>query len=160
MAGEQPRVEHHDLGDPPGMLHRQSQSDRSAPIVHHYRRGAQIELLQQRRDRLGVPVIAVPIQPHRLVRAAESGQVGRDAPVARVTNRRDHLAPQKRPCRLAVAEDHRFAVALVEMGQAQPVELAVARREGEIRKSVQQLVWGAEGVGHGAKPTPIPPRRA
>ena len=50
---------------------------------------------------------------------------------AGVAHRRDHLAPQKRPGRLAVEEQHGRAFALVHVGQAQAVDLAVVRLRRE-----------------------------
>ena len=74
-----------------------------------------------------VAVVGVPAELGRLVRAPEPGVVGRDAAMAGVEHRRDHLAPQIRPGRLAVDEDDRLAVALVDVGEAQAVDLAVVR---------------------------------
>ena len=126
VAGEQPGVQDHHPRDPVRVLDRQPQPDRPAPVVHDDGGVAHVELLEQRRHRRGVAVVAVPVDVDRLVRAAEAGQVGRDAAVAGVAHRRDHLAPQKRPGRLAVEEDDRRAVALVDVGEAQAVELAVS----------------------------------
>ena len=90
-----------------GVLDGQAQADRAAPVVDDDRRAAQVELLEQRRDRRGVAVVGVPADVGRLVGAAEAGQVGRDAAKAGVAHRRDHLAPQERPRRLAVHEARR-----------------------------------------------------
>ena len=114
------------------VLDREAQPDRPAPVVHHHRRAAQVEILEQRRRQRDVAVVGVPADVGRLVRAAEAGEVGRHAAKAGVAHGRDHLAPQKRPRRLAVHEDHRRALALVEVGQAQAVHLAVVRLEGEV----------------------------
>ena len=40
-------------------------------------------------------------------------------------------------------------VALVDVRHAQPVDLAVVGREGEVRQPLGQLVGRADGVGHG-----------
>ena len=47
-------------------------------------------------------------------------------------------------------EEHdRLPLALVEVGQAEAVELAVVRGEREVREALEQLVGGADRVGHG-----------
>ena len=102
------------------------------------------------RGELGVAVVGVPIEVGRLVGAAEAGVIGRDAAVARVAHRRDHLAPQVRPGRLAVEEDHRPPLPLVEVGQPQPVHLAVMRLEREVGEAVEALVGCPEDVAHAA----------
>ena len=51
VPGEQAGVEDHDPRDPIGVLDREPQPDRAAPVVHDDRRVAQVELLEQRRDR-------------------------------------------------------------------------------------------------------------
>ena len=124
-----------------------SQPDRPAPVVHDDRRAAQVEVLEQRRRQLAVAVVGVPADVGRLVRASEAGQVGRDAAKAGVAHGRDHLAPQERPGRLAVEEDHGRALALVEVGEAQPVDLAVVRVEREVREPLQRLLGRAHRVG-------------
>jgi len=60
----------------------------------------------------------------RLVALAEAGQVGHDAAEARVAHRRHDPAPQERPAGLAVHEDHRRAVPLVEVRQAHALPVA------------------------------------
>lgn len=45
-------------------------------------------------------------------------------------------------------EDHRCALALVEVRKAQPVDLAIAGLEGKVGKSLQHLIGGAHRVGH------------
>jgi hypothetical protein len=47
-----------------------------------------------------------------------------------------------------VHEQHRYALALVEMGQAQPVDLAVMGREGEVRKARERILRCAHRLGH------------
>ncbi len=47
MAGEQARVEDHDALDALGVLDREAQPDRTAPVVHDDRGVAQIEVLEQ-----------------------------------------------------------------------------------------------------------------
>ena len=120
VAGEQARVEHDDPGDPVGACSTATRSPigppQSCTTTVASRRSSSLE---QRQHAVGVAVVAVPVDVDRLVRAAEARQVGSDAAIARVSHRRDHLAPQKRPRRLAVEEHDRRAVALVEMGEPQ-----------------------------------------
>ena len=87
---------------------------------------------------VGEAVVRVPVEVERLVRAPEARQVGRDAAEAGVAHRRDDLAPQVRPRRLAVPEDDRRPVALVEVREAQAVDLAVARLEREVRQALER----------------------
>ncbi len=100
------------------MLDRQPQPDRAAPVVDDRGRVADVEFLQQGRDQFDVAVVGVPTEIGGLVGATEAGVVGGDAAVTGVAHRRDHLAPEERPGRLAVEEDDRLALALVEVGQA------------------------------------------
>ena len=93
-----------------GLLDRHAQPDRPSPVVHDHRRAAQIELLEQRPASARVALVAVPVDVDRLVRAPEPGEIGRHAAKAGVAHRGDHVAPQKRPRRLAVDEHHRSAL--------------------------------------------------
>src|SRR5439155_18134909 len=97
-----------------------------------------------------VAVVRVPVEVGRLVGAPEPRVVGGDAAVARVAYRRDHLAPQIRPGRLAVKEDHRSSLPLVQMREPQAVDLAVIRLVGEVQQPLEALVGGAKDVGHAA----------
>ena len=148
VPGEQAGVEDHEALDPLRVLDGESQPDRAAPVVHDDRRAAQVEILEQRRRHRDVAVVGVPVDVGRLVRAPEAGEIGRQAAKAGVAHRRDHLAPQKRPGGLAVHEDHGRPVALVEVGQAQAVHLAVVRGEREVREPLQRLLGRAHRVGH------------
>ncbi len=51
-------------------------------------------------------------------------------------------------------EHHRRAVALVEVGEAHPVDLAVVGLEGEVGKPVEPLVRCAVDLGHAAAIAP------
>jgi len=64
-----------------------------------------------------------------------------------VTNRGDHLSPQVRPRRLAVEEDDRLPVPLVEVRESQPVHLAVAGGERKVRQALEALVGGSKDAG-------------
>ena len=86
----------------------------------------------------------------------EPGQVGSDAAVAAGEQRRDHLAPEDRPGRLAVKEDDRRVGPgpFIYAGQADPVPVDVAGLPGEVREPREPLVGGSLGVGaHRAQPT-------
>ncbi len=78
------------------------------------------------------------------------GEVGSQTAKAGVADGRDHGAPEERPRRLAVDKDDRRALALVEMGQAQPFHLAVVGLEGEVGKALEGLRGRAHDLGHGA----------
>ena len=139
MAGEQSGVEDHQPRDPIRVLDREPHPDRPAPVVDDERRVAEVELVEQRSDHRDVPVVAVPLHVGRLVGAAEAGEIRRDAAEARVADRRDHLAPEERPGRLAVEEHDRRAVAGVDVREPQPVDLAVRGLERKIRQPLEQL---------------------
>src|SRR3984957_6567541 len=93
-------------------------------------------------------VVGVPVDVDRLVRAPAAGQVRGDTPEACVSDRHEHLAPQKRPGRLPVHEQHRVAFALVQMGEAQPVVLAIVSLERKVGETFKQLVRGTHRIGH------------
>ena len=119
VAGEQAGVEDHDAGDPVGCstaTRRPIGPPQSWTTTVASRRSSSSTRAAIARR---VAVVGVPADVDRLVRAAEPGQVGRDAAVARVAHRRDHLAPQERPRGLAVHEQDRRSLADVEVGQAQ-----------------------------------------
>ena len=150
LAGEQARIHDHHPGDAIGMLDRYAQADRPAPVVNDGRRVAQVEIGEQRRDELGMAIVGIPADVGRLVGAPEARVIRRDAAIAGIAHRWDHLAPQVRPGRLAVEEDHRLSVADVEVSQPQPVDVAVAGLEVELRKSVEAVVGCAKGLGYGS----------
>ncbi len=45
-------------------------------------------------------------------------------------------------------ENDRLTFALVEMGQAQAVHIAIVRGKGKVGQPLQQLIGCAHGVGH------------
>ena len=92
-------------------------------------------------------VVRVPLALRRLVRATEAEVVGRDA-ARDARERRDHLAVEKRPRRLAVQEQHGIAFAFVEVVHAQAVLLDVVRFEGEVRQVREVLVRCAVDAHH------------
>src|SRR4051794_24264621 len=71
--------------------------------------------------------------------------------MARLDPRRHHLPPQERPRGLAVEEDDRRAVTLVDVGQAHAAPLAVARLVREGGQVGEALVGRAEDLGHALK---------
>ena len=149
-AGEDAGVHDHQAVDALAVLDGEPQADRAAPVVDHERRAAQVEVLQQRGRHRHVAVVRVPVGIHRLVGAAEAGEVGQHDPVARVEQRGGDLAPQVAPGRLAVPHHHRRAVALVDVRHPQPVDLPVVRRPREAGQVLEQLVGRADRVGHGS----------
>ena len=148
LAGEQAGVHEHEAADAVRVLDREPQPDRAAPVVDDERGVAHVEVLEQRGGERDVAVVGVPVAVHRLVRAAEARQVGQDHAVAGVAHRRQHVAPQVAPRRLAVPHHHRPAVALVDVRHAQAVDGAVVGLVGEVRQPLEQLVGCADGVGH------------
>ena len=135
-------VEDHEPRDAVGVLDREPKSDRPAPVLDDDGRVAQVELVGEALDRRVVEVVGVVLDPRRLVRAAEAEVVGRDG-ASDTRDRRDHLAIQERPGRLAVQEQHRIARALVDVVHPQPVLLDVVRLEGVAGEPVEPLVGRA-----------------
>lgn len=83
------------------------QTDRPAPVVGHDRRPTQVEGLQERFHSLGVSRDAIQRGIARLVGAAEAEVVGHDGSVSGLDERRDEIAIQIAPGRIAVDHDHR-----------------------------------------------------
>jgi hypothetical protein len=52
-----------------------------------------------------------------------------------------------------VEEEHRRALAVVDVGQPDPVSFPEMRREGITGKALEELVGCAHGVGHGRQST-------
>jgi hypothetical protein len=136
------------------VLDREPQPDRAAPVVHHEGGFAEVELLDQRAQQVGVAVVGVPVRIDRLVRAAEARHVGGDRPEAGIEHGRNHFSPQERPGRLAVEEHDRRARALVQVSQPQPVDAAVMAAERKIGQSFQQLIGCPDRVDHARNATP------
>ena len=141
------------------MLNRQPQPDRTAPVVHHHGRVAQVQSLHQPAHQLDVALVAVPAHVGRLIRAPEPGEVGGDAAMTGLADRRYDLAPQERPRRLAVEEDHRRPVPVLDVREPQSVRLALARLERELRQVGEALVGRPVDGGH-ASPSPSPSPRS
>ena len=120
------RVHDHEPADPVGALDREPEADRPAPILDDDGRVAEVELVGEPLDRADVEVVAVVLEPERLVGAAEAEVVGRDRPRRR-RQLRDDRAVEVRPRRLAVQEQDGGAVALVEVVHAEPVLVEVVR---------------------------------
>src|SRR4029079_2425403 len=96
-------------------------------------------------DRLDVTVVGVPADVGRLVRAAEADQVGRyDARALR--ERWNHLAPEKRPGRFAVQQQHGVSAAFVDVVHSQFVGVEPMRLERIVGKRGEALVGSAEDV--------------
>ena len=128
-AREQPGVEDHEPGHALRVLHRPAQADRPAPVLHHHGRALQSELREQAGDELDVAVVGVPAAVGGLVGAAEAGVVRARSRACPGHQRRQHLAVEVGPGGLAVEAHHRLALALVDVVQAQAVELRVVGLE-------------------------------
>ncbi|HXH87281.1 MAG TPA: hypothetical protein VNI55_01560 [Gaiellaceae bacterium] len=140
-----PGVHDHEPGDAVGVLDREPQPDRAAPVLYDDGQVSEVELLDEPDDRAAVEVEGVVLDPGRLVGASEAEVVRHDCP-SRRSQLRDHLAIEVRPRRLSVEEQHRRAGALVEVVEPEPLLLDVVRLErvaGEIR---EVLVGGSVGL--------------
>ena len=146
-AGEDPGVEDHEARHAVGMLDCQPEPDRPSPVLHHHGETLEFELVDEALDRLGVPVVRVPVAIHRLVGPAEPEVVRRDAPRVR-REHGDHLAVQERPRRLAVQQHHRRPGSLVDVVEAQTVLFDVVRLELVAGESVEAIVRCAISVEH------------
>src|SRR5437763_1641822 len=106
----------------------------SAPVVDDERRPAEVEFLDEPRDGCDVAVVRVPADLFGLVRTSEPDQVGRDDAAGQ---RGDDLSPEEGPRRLAVQEQHRIALAFVDVVHAQAVDVEPVRLEGIVGKGAQ-----------------------
>jgi hypothetical protein len=88
--------------------------------VHHEGQLGQVELVNETRDRLDMAVVRVPADLRGLVRATEPDQIRSDLSSRQL---RDDVPPEKRRGRLAVEQQDRRAVALVDVVQAMAVDL-------------------------------------
>ena len=135
-------VQDHQARDAIGALDGEPQPDRAAPVLDDDGRLAQVELVGEALDRRVVEVVRVVLDPGRLVRATEAEVVGRDR-ARGAGDRRDHLAIEECPRRLAVEHEHRIARALVHVVHPQAVLLDVPRLERVVREPVEPLVGRA-----------------
>ncbi len=143
--GADPGVQDHEPLDPIRPLDGEPEADRAAPVVHDHGRLGEVELVDEPLDRVVVQVVRVVLDARRLVRAAEPVVVGRDHATHR-GERRDQLPVQERPGRLAVEQEDRRALALVDEVHPQPVLLEVVRREVVAGEVLEPLVGRAVGL--------------
>jgi hypothetical protein len=127
------------------MLDGEPQSDRPAPVVHHHGQRRQGELADEALDRPVVRVVRVPVALDRFVGAPEPEVVGRDDP-RDGRERRDQLAIQVAPGRLAVEQEDGIACALVDVVQPVPVLVDVVRPKVPAGQSVEVLVGSTVGL--------------
>jgi hypothetical protein len=150
-AGEESGVEDHEPLHAVGVLDRPAQADRPAPVLHHHRRVAHVDRVVSARDQLDVAVVAVPAPVGGLVGASEARVVDAQHPPTRLRERRDHLAVEVGPGRLAVEAHHRLAFPHIEGVETQPVRLHPARLVAPTGEVDEALVGGAEDL-HEPKP--------
>ncbi len=105
----------------------------------------QVELVDEALERRRVRVVRVPVALDGLVAAAEAEVVRRDA-ARDGRDLRDHLAVEVRPRRLAVEQEDRRALALVDVVHPHPVLLDVVRRELVAGQRVEALVRRAVDI--------------
>jgi hypothetical protein len=138
------RVENHQAGDSFRAAARDPATDHPAPVVHHQRDVlGQSEPIEQ--------VFQVVRPAGEIVRITRRGgfvgqsaanMVGRDHAMG-VAKRADDIAIIEGPGGVAMHADDRIAAAFVHVMHAQPVEVAIVRREGV--QVGQRCAWS---VGH------------
>lgn len=115
-----------------GVARRPREPDRTAPVLRHHRRLVEVERFEQRLEPIGVPRDAIQLGAIRLVRAAEAEVVGDDGAVACGDQRRDEVAIEVAPGRVAVHQDDRAPAAgsLVDVVHASVAAVEPVRGEG------------------------------
>ena len=163
LAGEQAGVHQHEPRDALGVLDREPQADRAAPVVHDERRVAQVEVLEQRRRRprrggrrstsrgpSACPSGRSPARSGRITRWPAS----QHAAAATLRHRKLQVGS---PCNITTGR----AVALVDVREAQPVDGAVARRPREVRAGPSSSTSGVRMASVIRRvATPVEQRRA
>ena len=137
VSGEQTRVHDDEAIETVGVLDGQAQADRAAPILDDGGGCVEIEVLDEVGHELDVAVVGVERRVGGFVGHAEAGVVGDDAAVPGCGQRPDDLAGQETPRRLAVEQDDRLAGTLIEVVDADSVDVDVVRLEsvaGQVAK--------------------------
>ena len=146
--GEEAGVQDDEPRDAVGVLDGPAQPDRAAPVLDDDRHAVEVERVEVAADRLDVAVVGVPALVGGLVRAAEPDEVGAHDAMAARDELVEHVPVEEAPARLAVEAHDRRPVPLVEVVQAQAVDLDVVGLVGEARQGLEALVRRAEHV-HG-----------
>jgi hypothetical protein len=99
-------------------------------------------------DHVDVALVRVPGLVGRLVAPAEPDEVGADHPVPGLDEPVEHVPVEVAPARLAVEAEHGGPAALVDVMQAQAVDLRVVGLVGVAGQVLKALVRRSEDV-HG-----------
>ncbi len=101
----EPGVRRDDPGEAVEVLRHETQSDEAAPVLPHEHDVTQVEDVEREGTHpFDVPRVGVIGHVRRLVGAAESHEVGRDGPKARLGEHGEHLPVEEGPARLAVEQ--------------------------------------------------------
>ena len=109
------------------MLHAKAEADGTAPVLHHERHVAQVEVKREGGEVLDVAGERIGLI-ERLIRLAEAHVVRDDAAVG-LRERRNEVAIKVAPGGVAVEHDDRLAFALIDVVEADAVVLKEDRRE-------------------------------
>src|SRR5438132_11086522 len=118
VSGGQKSIGRDGAGEPVALLRYQPQADQSAPILAEESDVAEIERAQEGAHPIEMSLIGVVRAARWFVAAAEAGHVGSDGAQARGGKHRDHLPVEVAPRRLAVEEQDRRPLALVDVMEA------------------------------------------
>ena len=124
-----------------GLDKRIAQAGRTAPVVTDERDALEVELPQQRDQIRRVAVEAVRVFARGLLGQAEADHVGDHDAVAGLHQRRNEIAVQEAPGRIAVQQDDRVARAFVDVVHAPAVD---PREPRCIRPLLSDMRWEIE----------------
>ena len=117
-----------------GIAHREAQAGRPTPVVADHRQALQIQLADQARQVRDMPVEAVRLLAGRLLGQAEADHVGDDDAVSRIHQRRDDVAIEEAPGRIAVQQQDGIAGALIDVMHPPAIDPRVTGGEGPSRR--------------------------
>ena len=123
----EPGVAQDDAAHPLGALHRDRHADRPTPVLAHRQVAVQAEVVDELADHPGMLVDGVT-EPRGSIRKPETEVIRRDA-AEPVAQRDDDVAVQEAPGRVAVAQQDRRAVTLVDVVHASLRAVEPARLE-------------------------------
>jgi len=109
----------------------EGKADRAAPVVQHQRDLVQPEDLQQTHEVSDPNLERVVVRAGHRLRTTETALVGHEHPVPGLDQRLDGVAPQEGPGGVAVQQQDRAALTLVQQVQPGVVDRHVVPTPGE-----------------------------